>query len=1062
MKALILTTLISSLTFGASFIVETKTPLDKKALKELHSISGVKEIEKFTRYSSEYFDRLYSIEADASSLNKLKMHKLVKLAEEDFEADFYEIKPNKQSKMLTKDMLFPLQWGLLNQKQIVSKKLITGNIKETHGVDGYDIDWEDGIKEIEANLKRTPVVAVVDMGVDLDHPELKDQIYKNEAECNSDGVAVGGTKEDKDQNKYPGDCYGWNFAATDPLYWQFPYDDKNHGTHIAGIIAAKKNNDLGVSGVSDKIKILPVRVTGAIDERSERDRIMMKAPSKRIANGILYAVRRGVDVINLSLGWPKTMDTNFMRKVIAEAVSKDIVVVAAAGNNNTNANIFPCAYYDVICVGSIDNNGKLSKFSNYGGEVDILAPGDQIVSTAPTAFIPLKLNINGYEILSGTSQAAPFVSATAALLKGTYPDIKIEEVMRRLYDSAMDKDDVTKSKHGNLQLSSAFKLKEAVSIKPIFKNLSEIVFNGKDGTFKLVLNFKNLGLVGENVDIKLESLNGDLLFKQNSFQLPKVESYKPFSLNFLGRLSKRDVELKTQIKVTIGSDEIGFKEYFHELSLAKNIFTSDHVRDIGFKFNDEDIPVAFIREGKVLDNLRTVDETFGDGSFPTFYVKYQDTSKKEGLKLHFFNLKADEITQEETSYEEDNALKLLSVVKGDYNYDGVSDLLIKTIVKEDGVGFVKYSYRNLDMTPLVGEFSDIKFIPEVVNVDTEKLRLKKTKLSNGMSLATPIFSAVGALPIKDQINDPWTRVDKSKVLRIYSLELIEETKSYEIRSFYNRDFIDKIKEELKELNHQTVAFEDSNLEILGFKGQSRNDYYNDLVEIYFSYGLGFYRENFKLNISDSKKTTELISLQDKVEGADIIPGLHANYVERRNTQNIFVKYLTNNKISLTLNSNTENDNFVFDLNQEDDLIQSFLSLFDTQDMYYSFFETLDNIVLSSVDKRTKEAIVSKRKTTKFSFLPGVSMNEAYYPILIEKDNKKTPALYVDGTRISGNHIYVNTIKDNKISAPAHLSIYVPDFCTTKNPTLNEDGFFRYTLICSSSKGFFIKLIDLVL
>src|SRR5690606_3609746 len=125
-------------------------------------------------------------------------------------------------------------------------------------------------------------------------------------------------------------------AATDPLLASFPYDDKGHGTHVSGIIAAKKNNSLGVSGVSDKIKILPVRVTGAVDETTDKGNILMRAPSQRIANGILYSVYRGVDVINLSLGWPKAMDTNFMRRAISEAVSRGIIVVAAAGNNNTN------------------------------------------------------------------------------------------------------------------------------------------------------------------------------------------------------------------------------------------------------------------------------------------------------------------------------------------------------------------------------------------------------------------------------------------------------------------------------------------------------------------------------------------------------------------------------------------------------------------------------------------------------------------------------------------------------------------------------------------------------
>ena len=108
---------------------------------------------------------------------------------------------------------------------------------------------------------------------------------------------------------------------------------------------------LGVSGVSDKIKILPVKVTGRVDETSDRNRLLMKAPSQRIANGILYAVKRGVDVINLSLGWPNSMDTAFMRNVIKEAVSKNIVVVRcgeSAGNEKLGLSSFDNQLWEKI------------------------------------------------------------------------------------------------------------------------------------------------------------------------------------------------------------------------------------------------------------------------------------------------------------------------------------------------------------------------------------------------------------------------------------------------------------------------------------------------------------------------------------------------------------------------------------------------------------------------------------------------------------------------------------------------------------------------------------------
>ena len=162
-------------------------------------------------------------------------------------------------------------------------------------------------------------------------------------------------KKDHDGNGLPSDCKGWNFAATDVDAQQFPFDDKGHGTHISGIISAKRDNGVGISGVSDKIKILPIRVTGSVDESLEKNKLLIKSVGARIANGIFYAVKRKVDVINLSLGWPKAMDTSYMRRAINEALANDIVVVAAAGNDNTNANgLIYCQYGNI----GILRNGK--------------------------------------------------------------------------------------------------------------------------------------------------------------------------------------------------------------------------------------------------------------------------------------------------------------------------------------------------------------------------------------------------------------------------------------------------------------------------------------------------------------------------------------------------------------------------------------------------------------------------------------------------------------------------------------------------------------------------------
>jgi type VII secretion-associated serine protease mycosin len=232
-------------------------------------------------------------------------------------------------------------------------------------------------------------VAVVDTGVDLNHPDLVGRIDA---------------------------AHGWDFVNNDAV----ADDDYGHGTHVAGIIAATLNNGIGVAGVANLCTILPVKVLGSDGSGASSD----------VADGIRWAADHGAGVINLSLGAPDYSST--IDAAVQYAVgSKDCVVVAASGNDGQKALgvSYPARLANVIAVASTGRSDTVSSFSSYGPQVDICAPGENIYST---------LNTGGYGVMSGTSMATPHVSGVIALIRSEHPSWKRPAVEQQLLSTALD------------------------------------------------------------------------------------------------------------------------------------------------------------------------------------------------------------------------------------------------------------------------------------------------------------------------------------------------------------------------------------------------------------------------------------------------------------------------------------------------------------------------------------------------------------------------------------------------------------------------------------------------
>ena len=236
------------------------------------------------------------------------------------------------------------------------------------------------------------VVAVLDTGVDVNHPDLQGQLL-------------------------PGFSYTTDNENVSDLC--------GHGTHVTGIIAAVANNGLGGVGVAPEVQILPVKVM----DRYQAGYGCYGAYSD-FARGIIYAVDHGARVINMSFGG--TAYSTTLRDAVLYAASRGVLLVAAAGNNNSSSPFYPAYFEEVIAVSATDSNDARASWSNYGDWVDISAPGVSIYSTYFDG------TNSTYASMSGTSMAAPHVVSVAGLLLAQNPSRNATELRALLEGSADD------------------------------------------------------------------------------------------------------------------------------------------------------------------------------------------------------------------------------------------------------------------------------------------------------------------------------------------------------------------------------------------------------------------------------------------------------------------------------------------------------------------------------------------------------------------------------------------------------------------------------------------------
>lgn len=331
----------------------------------------------------------------------------------------YEVQPE----VTPSDPSYPRMYALNNTGQVLD------------GTPDADIDAPEAWSVTTGST--STVVAVIDSGVDISHPDLNDNIWTNPDEIPDNGI-------DDDKNGYVDDVHGWDFFNNNASVFDAADGDR-HGTHVAGTIAAEGNNDVGVTGVNWRAKVMPLKFIG---------------PEVGYTSGAIaaldYAVAEGVKVSNNS--WGRFPFSQSMLDAIKRADAAGHLFVASAGNAGVDTDAtphYPSGYDspNVVSVAASDQNDSLAVFSNANGasnygttSVDLAAPGDYILSTTPG---------NTYSYFEGTSMAAPHVAGVAALVKAQYPALDDAGIKIKILSSVDKRTNLTSKVASGGRLNAA-------------------------------------------------------------------------------------------------------------------------------------------------------------------------------------------------------------------------------------------------------------------------------------------------------------------------------------------------------------------------------------------------------------------------------------------------------------------------------------------------------------------------------------------------------------------------------------------------------------------------------
>ncbi len=901
--------------------------------------------------------------------------------------------------LIPNDSLFDRQWSLYND----GKHSVIIRHDEFHripqlGKEGVDIGWLKAQDLIAQKAKSQVVVAVIDSGLDYTHPDLVNRIA-------------------------PG---GWDFLSNGDKV----SDLIGHGTHVSGIIAANTGNGLGVAGIApETVKVLPLRV---LSESFVNMVFNGKPISEYAAEAIRYAVSHGAKIINMSFGWPQMVDTQNVRNAVKEAIQSGVLIVASAGNDRKNNPTYPCSYEGVLCVGSLTNTGEMAFYSNVGGVVDLVAPGDGIVSTFSTTKESGHLRIHGYEILGGTSQAAPEISAIAAIIRSAFPEISLDELKARILLSTSQVAEKSSSLYGFPNITKCLEQKPQTVYLPSFKEQSEFVIDPNTLEISGQVQLKNLWV--EASDVRASILIQDIeVGKKETSTLNTGQSVSipwKYKFNSLDDASKFNIALKvtdSSGKTLLFNVQLTGVRALGKLEPIKRINVSDKGAWVGF-------------------NGRNYFSTMAIGdSYP----------KKAGLPFFYQVVKADNNGSVVEVFDPTNqnplgtitvpdVQRVQQVIQIDADGDGQLDWLFTGIVAKQNSALFQFYFLNSKFESLWG-----KSAPSIwqVPLDNRYGNLIVRDYANGSfwirenGRVIPGFIARSVLPDIDNYKALDRRRGQSANHFLYLMpKNVSEGNilNLQLRGLDSMSFRDGLRMKYPELY------------LRGFVPPSVEDMKNGRLNLLFMAGRDLEAQILLMQLS--KTDDYKLIIHRELNPLTVNKSPSVSYGENFNHNGIAFFDIDEDSGSVTWVDSTGNpiDYSEFSFHDTGNpvlgLIKSYR--FNSGEKFVFLESNFDLIGIH----QGKMAVSPIERDSSF---PYQMFSEMFTSVLVGTSIHPEPGIFVDSTLVRGNQLSIAVWNSTKevLEKPLKYSLQMPSQCVQMNPIQlrADEPSFALPLLCRHDK-----------
>jgi hypothetical protein len=1032
------------------------------------------------------WDRLLIVEAPVRFKRDFENDTRITHLEENIEIESFSIIPKEATSLeeQKKNPLSLFQWGDQYRGQ--------NYLSEIDDITGVVIK---GSKEASLGLTTLPLIidqqkvailAVIDSGADIDHPDLKNQLAKNLVECSAEGDLLFRPTEDRDGNGIKGDCVGVDFtkSLTDPNVHR-PIDELGHGTHVAGIIAAGIDNGLGIRGLHPQLRVMPLKVFSG-----KRNQISGPVTfTDLVLKAVLYAIEKKVDVINLSLGWPKGLDSPLLRKVFQQAAEQNILIVAASGNNSAHRPIYPCQYREVICVGSVRIDGEISSFSNFGSMTDVLAPGEGILSLYPTTLEPQLFSDKGYDFKNGTSQAAPYVSGLLAMMKLIAPKEKTPwDYYRALVESTRAPRFVHEMGYRILSSSYGTIHRKALDLimandgdkKPFseirWKNLgaSSLIVN-KEGRIRLPLTVRGEWGQADQAEISLlfETRSSDLRLKETVLKKTILKQNGPLfeeTLTFFGEIVTTSVNAQQYWKATLhvsflkeGVEIFQTNKDFDHTPVLMSSFM-DHEKVVSFPFSSEAMAEKLVirnAQKKLQLKMSSVFDRRRNREVPLFQsVSAETRGNEKGQRVYLWRLdKKTKKLEKNTDVFIPGSERILQILVDDFNRDGVEELMILGQFSEKKGEETKrgllYSFFKLDGTPFFkkkGRFEHIYFkdFPEYAILDLQNYGL----VSDNKGHWRFIFSYNGRRPKEQFSTDSWSLERDDVENRLYSLEMIPDTEKVKLTLLNDGSMLEELKKRLGPLKWQDEVI------LTSLIPQSSKEKRENETSLRIFIGFGAKRRHGLLKIQGGREgqgqcagfnRDQLCFQYTEEKLALSLYGLTARAVHRLSNKGSdyfagqnFLGAL--NDTTLQLFSPRQNTMASGIHDERKDHLRGLLDTFETPEGTYYLAQTKGHLLSFFVRPGERVSRPMLLPLHRVSFVTQDVFTELFFPVVTANQG---PGLYVDVSLFHDRQIYTASMTPEGIKIPLHDSLAVPEDCQAMNPLL-WNGVESVALICLGS------------